>query len=264
MYCGGLVMNYGSSSVNFAGRVDKSVYQWAKIAKREAKEGIIDEANYRGTTVSQEELDAVDKRADAMMKVLEAKAAVMHPDTVITVDQPIKAYRDRFLCVHNDKLDHDLRQVPVSRTDNETWERLDRWKVAGRDADQYVKGENIYRGKFGGYDGPRGTQTLGLLEYRINDIDETRTDRRLFNEAVEYAVKCSKSGSSKSLQKQVDNILSVQKDLGYKSDFVKDVDANRKATDEKRALWKQNEEMRKKMEKAENPGFFQRIASFFS
>lgn len=248
-------MNYGCRMVNFVGKVDRSVYQWAKQATKEAIEEEYYNANYMKKALKQEDIDALKQKTADMLQLLEQKAKVMHPDTVITVDQPLKAYRDRFLCVHNKKLDHDLRQTPYSKTNNDYWGRLDRWKVAGRDAD---KGADK---QYGGYQGPGGKDALGLLECRINDIDETRTDKLLFNQAVEYALKCSKSGSSRSLKKQVDNIVSVQKDLGFKSDFVESIDTNRKIADEKRALYKQNEEMLKKQNRPS--GFFGMIAGLF-
>ena len=166
-------MNYGCGNVSFTGKVDKSVYDWTKRATKYAIEDEVHRANYAQKVVKQEDLDAIKQQAADMLKLLEQKAKVMHPDTVITIDQPLQAYNERYLCVHNDKLDHYLRQTPYSRTNNDEWHRLERWKVSGRAAD--IGADKSY----GGWEGPSGKELLGLLECRIKDIDELPYETRI-------------------------------------------------------------------------------------
>ena len=247
-------MNLSCNSVNFTGCVDKSVYNWAESLRDSAYKERLSNANRLNKPLAKKELEAIDERIDAMMNVLEAKAATMHPDTVITIDNPCKD-SNRFLCVHNKQIKNRMRQTPASNSYHQPWEILDHWKVSGHKTS--LSSPQIYN-------------ALELLEFLINDIDEKQTDRLLIKNVIGEVMEDAPFGTNKSLLKKIDSILKVQKDLGMNTEWAEKAYSKMKSADEKNALQKQNKTMlaeyNKKSAATDNNsgGFFSRIANWFN
>lgn len=149
---------------NFTGRVDKSVYKYTKTLTKALKEEAVRKANFNNKALTGADLEVYDKQADKVMQQLEAKAAQMHPNTVVTVDQPIG--NDRFLSVHNDKLYTHMRQTPAAKKyeGGMFGDRLTQWQLSG----SRTPGSPS-----------TSTQHFDRFSSLVDNIDETKTDKHL-------------------------------------------------------------------------------------
>ncbi len=259
-------MNLNCSSVNFTGSVDKSVYKWANQIKKEAHKQELDKANHYHKPLDTKKLEEIDNRVDAMLQVLEEKATAMHPDTVISIDQPNKAKSNRFLCVHNEKIMNEMRQTPASNS-YQSWgvndsSSLDYWKVHGENP--YIGAPNAYM------DCAYGKNAIELLEFRINDINEKQTDKQMINNAIEEVLEDAEWGTQKPLLKKIKGIIQVQEDLDMQLNWVEKAYNKMKVSDEHAEIRKQNEaafakynKKSKKESDSSKTGILSKIASWF-
>lgn len=222
-------MKINSCSVNFLGTVDKSAYQWADEVKKRSKKDLVTHANRWNKEIDQEKFLSVDERVDKIMEELERKAALMHPDTVISVGPMRKNFDYNYITVSNKMVDEALKN-PVGPSSKEfpygfRRNNRDQWALCGKEvrngylSDTEIYGDVRYR--------PFGMQYVDLFEHLVNDIDAERTDKDLFDSAAwDLTQKVeNKDNIPKNLRQVIDNIVSFQNDLKIKSNFEERINA---------------------------------------
>ena len=233
---------------NFTGRVDKSVYKYTKTLTKALKEEAVRKANFNNKALTGADLEVYDKQADKVMQQLEAKAAQMHPNTVVTVDQPIG--NDRFLSVHNDKLYTHMRQTPAAKKyeGGMFGDRLTQWQLSGSRTP-------------GSPSTP--TQHFDRFSSLVDNIDETKNDKHLARADVHDLVKDAEYGTDKKVMKHASDIQSFYNTSEMKPeyDYMKQFNEVRTKADDEEALRNANNNL---IGKGQKTGFFSKIANFFS
>ena len=222
-------MNINSCNVNFMGTVDKSAYQWADEVKKRCKNDLVTHANRWDKEIDKDEFLSVDGRVDKIMEELERKAALMHPDTVISVGPMIKNHDCNYITVSNKMVDEALKN-PVGPSSKEFpygFRRNNRehWALCGEKVrNGYLSDPACY-----GYYRfrPFGMQYVDLFEHLVDDIDAERTDKDLFDSAAwDLTQKVEERyGVPKNLRQVINNIVSFQNDIKIKSNFEERINA---------------------------------------
>ncbi len=197
-----------NSSPCFTGQIDRSVYSYAKTVQKQLEKAECLNAEREKRPLPTEELKQIREKMNTMLDLLRKKVSVLHKDTVVAVRHN-NADNNDYMVVYN-KL---LKDAPVQTPASKSKSRFENIMQQGWQLDNLPIGKRMSLG----LNQPTYKQPIEVFERRIEDIDETATDKKLLDSAV-AGLKSKKCENTKS---QTDAILSVSKELGLDDRFTK-------------------------------------------
>lgn len=192
---------------SFTGRVDRSVYKYAKSVQNELQKTECLNAQQEKRAVPAEELKQIEQKMNTMLDVLKKKVSALHKDTVIAVEHN-KADNNDYLVAYNKVLKSAPVQTPASKSMPWFENRMNGWQLDNLPLGKRMSlglNERTYK------------QPIEILERRIEDLDETATDTKLLDSAISTL----KAKTAKKSKTEADAILSVSKDLGLSDKYTK-------------------------------------------
>lgn len=194
-------MGSGNFSVNFTGRIDDSVYNYAKSLKKQIQK----------SESKSEDLTHIEQRTSEILDALKRKVETLHKDTVIAVKHNTADNND-YLVAYNKALKSAPVQTPASKSLSWFENLMPGWQL-----NNLPMGKKMVLGLNGSSD-----QTIDILERRVQDLNERETDKKLLDSAVKNLLAGVKDKKVKS-SKYVDAIKSVSADLGIQERYSKDI-----------------------------------------